>query len=120
MSTNGRASILGGDWLPAQWVYEGGRIRTAEKRSVMVVAATWVHEGEHIVRHDPHAELRRCAADRRIVEYYRDAHDDLARHQTLEYEPSIEGHAEARGFAEGAADILRILAEGYGIGASDG
>lgn len=109
MSTNGRASILGGDWLPAQWVYEDGRIRTAERRGVLVVAATWAREGAHISHNDPAAILRRCAADRKIVDLYRIGLNALSVAQGT----ILAGACKVRLGAYEKA--VRALADGYGI-----
>lgn len=52
----------------------------------------------HIVRHDPASVLRRCAADRRIVE-------------TCQFWL----HENDAGTDPCAADVLRDLADGYGV-----
>lgn len=53
-----------GEWVPAG--PHGTEIR--DSRDHLVVKHSWPDEIAHIIRHDPAAVLRRCAADRRRLE----------------------------------------------------
>jgi hypothetical protein len=66
-------------------------------------------DAEHIARHDPAAVLRRCAADREIVDLYRATQTALEAAQGT----VLAGACKVRlGAYE---NVLRALAEGYGL-----
>lgn len=63
-------------------------------------------DGEHIADNDPQDTLRRCAADRKLIERYHHALDERRRHP--------EDLATA-GALLTMVGVLRIVAEGYGL-----
>lgn len=65
-------------------------------------------ESPHIVRHDPAAVLRRCAADRRIVGAYSEAVTAL-HDAPLHARPFVDAHLSA------LKVVLRELSDGYGL-----
>jgi hypothetical protein len=75
----------------------------------LVVKWTWPYEAVHIAHNDPASVLRRCAADREIVDLY------LATRTALEAAQGtvLAGACKVRlGAYE---NVLRALAEGYGL-----
>jgi len=70
----------------------------------------WPDDIHHIAHNDPHTVLRRCAADRKLVELHRGRHEC----------PSGEGHPTS-GYAWFGDDeapwctTLHLLADGYNI-----
>jgi hypothetical protein len=65
--------------------------------------------GDHIVRNDPHTVLRRCAADRRILE----AHEKVHRCPIPVLNSTVGGLWGTE--EDGPCWTLILLADGYGI-----
>ncbi|NEC17891.1 DUF6221 family protein [Streptomyces parvus] len=64
-----RAAMRKGD-QPPKWtsVPGTGEIRDADETATLRVKFAWADEIRHIVANDPASVLRRCAADRKLIE----------------------------------------------------
>lgn len=70
------------------------------------------HVRSHILRHDPAAALRRCAADRRILDQIVDEANGLDMSVDLDRRVGSRDEAEEPYLGN---VLVRLLAEGYGI-----
>lgn len=110
-SINTRAEMRNGQPAP-RWQYEAGTVVVADNRGrdIPVVAKTWEREGQHIIHNDPATALRRCAADRKIVEL----HEPVAGFSGQQCTTCVGCWATEEG-EDWPCENLRLLAEGYGI-----
>lgn len=60
-----QATILKLNGGRGEWTRHGMEVR--DDRGHLIVKHTWPNEGDHIIRHDPAAILRRVETDRRIL-----------------------------------------------------
>ena len=73
---------------------------------------------EHIARHDPAAVLRRCAADRRILQLHPQVEADTAGHSLDEPTGCVTCHNDPDcgwTLGNGVCDTVMAMAEGYGV-----
>ncbi|MEU0207379.1 DUF6221 family protein [Streptomyces canus] len=82
-------------------------------RSRMSVTYEGLFAAEHIVRHDPAAVLRRCAADRKILEVHAPAGSDWEPYGCNGCGIDSEYGYEVRHTND--CETLQALAEGYGL-----
>ena len=96
---------------PGPWVLHGIESRSEDEVALVRLSGRQGEAvAEHIASHDPAAVLRRCAADRKLVERFR--------HHRMHYETChgagrTDTPCAAAYFA--AAEMFELVASGYGI-----
>ncbi|WP_045562712.1 DUF6221 family protein [Streptomyces sp. FxanaA7] len=95
---------------PARWVLTaGGEIRDGDDTGTLRVKFTWSDEANHITMNDPASALRRCAADRNLLELHAGRMHSCPAKDETDYldEWTQFGHADT-------CPVVQLLAEGYG------
>lgn len=101
--------------LPVPWVFTSnadmvvGEIRDADS-GIIRVRSTWPDEGNHITLNDPRSVLRRCAADRKLIEL----HGPVDEHDLGCKGCGFSNQEESMVDDYEDCPVLRALAEGYG------
>lgn len=91
--------------LPPRWVAEPGTSDIRSEDGILRVRHTWVHEREHIVRHDPARTLQEVQRGRRMVERYTLAAQAVQRGSVSSFRAGQDS-----GYAEACLDAIKEAA----------